>query len=83
MTDFQIGDPVHKRSGYKWPGRVVAKFETLDGHCRYVVECTVAEVRGALHIYAGDQMQNRYDVHTPEMEAERQRLINEMNEFGC
>lgn len=52
----EIGDEVVKVSGYKWPGVVVAKFTTLDGKLRFVVECTVAEVRGALHIYSPEQI---------------------------
>lgn len=50
--DFEIGDSVHKRQGYEWPGIVVARFHTLAGKARYVVECTVPQVAGALHIYS-------------------------------
>ena len=53
---FQIGDKVEKTSGYKWPGVVVAVFDTLAGERRVVVECTVAEVAGALHIYNEKQI---------------------------
>ena len=56
MTDIQIGDRVEKISGYLWPGIVVAKFQTTEGKIRFVVECTVPEVRGALHIYAAEQI---------------------------
>lgn len=54
---MQIGDKVQKVRGYKWPGVIVSVFETLAGHRRYVVECTVPEVAGALHIYNGDQLE--------------------------
>ena len=53
---MQIGDRVQKIKGYRWPGIVVAVFQTLGGQTRYVVECTVPEVAGALHIYAPDQI---------------------------
>lgn len=65
---FTIGEPVQKVSGYKWPGIVVAQFFTLEMKERYVVECTVPEVAGALHIYSPEQIarsslghQERYD----------------------
>lgn len=54
---FRVGDKVRKVRGYEWPGVVVSCFETLDGKPRYVVECTVPEVRGALHIYNGEQLE--------------------------
>lgn len=57
---MQIGDVVQKRRGYKWPGVIVADFLTLAGERRFVVECTVPEVTGALHIYNPDQLENRH-----------------------
>jgi hypothetical protein len=59
MSDykFKIGDKVHKIKGYKWPGVIVSRFQTLDGFVRYVVECTVPEVAGALHIYNGSEIE--------------------------
>lgn len=54
--DFAVGDPAHKVSGYKWPGIIVADFETLAKKRRLVVECTVPEVDGALHIYSPEQI---------------------------
>ena len=59
MTDLKIGDVVEKISGYKWPGVVVAVFETLSGKIRYVVECTVLDVEGALHIYSAKQLKKQ------------------------
>lgn len=56
LRNFEIGDSVQKEKGYKWPGVIVAKFETTAGHTRYVVECTVPEAAGALHIYAPEQL---------------------------
>lgn len=50
------GAKVEKVKGYKWPGVVVAAFHTQAGQLRYVVECTVPEVAGALHIYAPNQI---------------------------
>ncbi len=53
---MQIGDKVEKVKGYKWPGVVVSLFRTTAGAERVVVECTVPEVAGALHIYNLDQI---------------------------
>lgn len=53
---MKVGDKVIKTNGYKWPGVIVAKFKTLVGETRYVVECTVPEVAGALHIYQANQI---------------------------
>lgn len=53
---FQVGDKVEKVNGYKWPGVVVSVFDTLAGERRVVVECTVSEVKGALHIYNEQQL---------------------------
>ena len=54
---FVVVDKVQKIKGYSWPGVVVACFKTLAGQPRYVVECTVPEVAGALHIYNGEQLE--------------------------
>lgn len=56
---FGIGSHVGKAVGYKWPGVVVAVFYTLKMELRYVVECTVPEVAGALHIYSESQLVSR------------------------
>lgn len=56
MALFKVGDKVEKVSGYKWPGIVVAVFDTLSGERRLVVECTVPEIAGALHIYNENQL---------------------------
>jgi hypothetical protein len=53
---FKVGDQVTKRDGYKWPGEVRAVFTTKGGKTRVVVECTVREVTGALHIFAPEQL---------------------------
>jgi hypothetical protein len=52
-----IGTRVRKVRGYSWPGVVVAAFRTTRGDLRYVVECTVPEVAGALHIYSPEQIE--------------------------
>ena len=54
---FAEGDRVRKVKGYKFPGIVVAAFTNLRGDWRYVVECTVDEVAGMLHIYNGEQLE--------------------------
>lgn len=56
MDEIKVGDKVEKVSGYLWPGIVVAVFDTLAGKQRFVVECTVPEVKGALHIYSREQL---------------------------
>lgn len=56
MTDVKVGSFVQKVKGYRWPGVVVAKFTTQEGAERFVVECTVPEVAGALHIYNREQL---------------------------
>lgn len=52
-----LGSTVQKVKGYKWPGIIVSAFYTKAGKLRYVVECTVPEVEGALHIYAPEQIE--------------------------
>lgn len=57
--DFSVGDSVEKAKGYRWPGIIVAVFKTRSGAIRYVVECTVPEVAGALHIYSAKDLRFR------------------------
>lgn len=56
---FYIWEKVQKRKGYRWPGVIVSRFHTLAGKARYVVESTVPEVKGALHIYSGADLKRR------------------------
>jgi hypothetical protein len=57
---MKVGDKVEKIKGYKWPGVVVAVFQTIeDGSTRVVVECREPVIAGALHIYAPEQLQIR------------------------
>jgi hypothetical protein len=60
---WKIGDVVEKISGYRWPGVVRSVFTTIAGETRIVVECTVPEVAGALHIYSPSQL--RRPAETP------------------
>ena len=53
---WKVGDRVQKATDYRWPGIVVSVFTTLAGKTRLVVECTDAEVAGALHIYSPEQL---------------------------
>ena len=53
---FQQWQSVVKVKGYKWPGIIVSVFTTTSGQERYVVECTVPGVEGALHIYSPEQI---------------------------
>lgn len=50
---LEIGTKVDKWSGYHFPGTIVAKFNTLDGKERYVVEM---DEYGLLHIFNRDQL---------------------------
>lgn len=54
---FYRGESVKKVGGYKWPGVILATFDTLAGEPRVVVECTVPEVAGALHIFNTNQIE--------------------------
>lgn len=54
---MKLGDTVRKKRGYPWPGVIVADFFNLAGERRIVVECTVPEVAGALHIYNPEQLE--------------------------
>ena len=54
---LRVGARVRKVSGYPWPGVIVADCRTLRGKRRLVVECTAAEVRGALHIFNEGQLE--------------------------
>lgn len=49
---MKVNDNVQKRRGYRLPGIIVSKFKNLKGDTRFVVECTVEEVTGLLHIYS-------------------------------
>lgn len=53
---YLVGDKVEKVRGYKFPGVVVARFETLSGETRYVVECTAEGAKGCLHIYSEENL---------------------------
>lgn len=54
---FPAGTAVRKNKGYSYPGVVVSSFTNLKGDRRYVVECTVEECAGMLHIYNGGQLE--------------------------
>lgn len=64
LTDapkFKKWQKVQKTDGYPWPGVVVSVFTNRKGQIRYVVECTVPQVAGALHIFNEAQLQERDD----------------------
>ena len=54
---MNVGTKVRKVKGYAYPGVVVSVFQNLKGETRYVVECTVPEVSGMLHIYSPEQIE--------------------------
>ena len=49
---YPIGTMVKKKTGYLYPGIVVATFEKLNGEQRYVIESLVPDVLGMLHIFS-------------------------------
>jgi hypothetical protein len=51
---FKIGDKVYKPKGYKFPGIVVAIFQTTSGEKRVVAELID---NGMLHIFAEEQLE--------------------------
>jgi|694.fasta_scaffold05719_6 hypothetical protein len=54
---LMVGDTIYEKVlGDRWPGTVVAVFNTLCGETRIVVECTAPDVKGDLHIYNPDQL---------------------------
>ncbi|HEX8838172.1 MAG TPA: hypothetical protein VF748_14620 [Candidatus Acidoferrum sp.] len=53
---FALANKVRKRSGYEYPGTVVAVFTTLAGSVRYVVEAD-PPFSGMLHIFNEDQLE--------------------------
>lgn len=59
LPRFAVGDRVQKVKGYRFPGVVVSVFLTLSAQVRYVVECTVHEVEGCLHIYSERDLEVR------------------------
>jgi len=62
---FLVGDRVKKKTGYGFPGVVVAVFNNLKGDERLVVECIVPGVLGMLHIFNPEQMELDYDPRLP------------------
>ena len=56
-----VGEQVKKVNGYPFPGKVVCVFNNLAGQERVVVECTVPEVAGCLHIYSPSQLERVYE----------------------
>ena len=60
---FPVGTKVQKVRGYRFPGTVIAAFITLKGRERYVVECSVPEVDGILHIYSAADLEEIKQEH--------------------
>lgn len=53
-SKFKIGDRVYKPNGYKFPGIVVAVFQTTTGEKRVVAELID---NGMLHIFSEAQLE--------------------------
>jgi hypothetical protein len=51
---FKVGDKVYKPEGYKFPGIVVAVFQTTSGETRIVAELID---NGMLHIFSESQLE--------------------------
>jgi hypothetical protein len=64
MNDFAIYSYVKKRTGYKFPGMVMAKFYTRAGVLRYVVEAIDENYTGMLHIFNDSQLVPLNDFET-------------------
>jgi hypothetical protein len=56
---FRVGAKVQKKEGYRYPGIVVSVFRTLQRKVRYVVEADSPDYNGMLHIFNGDQLEER------------------------
>lgn len=54
--EIEEGEIVIKTEGHDFRGVVIAKFHTLSGKLRYVVECTVPGAAGIVHIFAPRQI---------------------------
>ena len=54
---FRKFQPVNKVRGYKFPGKIMARFLTTRGEARYVVEATGPGYEGMLHIFNEDQLE--------------------------
>lgn len=54
--EIEQGEIVTKTEGYEFRGVVIAKFYTLSGKLRYVVESTVPGASGIVHIFAPTQI---------------------------
>ena len=61
---YPIATKVQKKTGYAYPGVIVAVFNKLNGEIRYVVECTIPEVEGMLHIFSEKDLELRESART-------------------
>jgi hypothetical protein len=59
--EFEVYEYVQKKTGYKYPGMIMAKFTTRSGAIRYVVEAIHPDFNGMLHIFNGTQLVREYD----------------------
>lgn len=56
---YQQWEDVQKRKGYRFPGKIVARYWSLKGCERYVVECVASGAEGCQHIFAPEQLRRR------------------------
>ncbi len=56
---LKVGDHVRKANGFRFPGVIVAVFETTAGARRVVVEAQHEDFAGMLHIYNPSQLERR------------------------
>lgn len=50
---MKVGDKVNKKTGYRFPGTIVAVFDTTKGETRVVVEM---DGYGLLHIFSPENL---------------------------
>ena len=62
---FCVGDRVYKPKGYKFPGTVVAVFQTTSGDTRIVAEMVD---NGMLHIFNENQLEHDLPMDPPQPE---------------
>jgi hypothetical protein len=56
---YELYSYVQKRKGYKFPGMVIAVFETRSCKLRYVVEAYSKDFEGCLHIFSEDDLEQQ------------------------
>lgn len=74
---FELYQYVQKKKGYKYPGLIVAVFETTKGEIRYVVEARHPDFEGMLHIFNEDQIESTIELMMKEIKDEINRKVED------